>query len=309
MNPACGGEPCPACGDRPLRTARVHGHDQCVRCGCNVAPCCQPDMHSGDEPAPGLLRSAVLGHVPHGFTTRRGGVSSGVYGSLNFGSPGDLPQDQRDTAVNIRENYRRVLHAIGCGRRELVEVHQVHGSDVHVVRRGDKSHAGESDTRADAIVTDDPSRVVSVRTADCAPVLAASADGRVVAAIHAGWRGVLAGVVPAAVGVMRTLSQQPLAAAIGPCIGRDALEVDADIADRFRAAFAGHPEIVRPDAERPGKFWIDMPAALVVQLRRLGVSSVEVIARCTVTEPGEFFSHRAHARRTGRMAAVIGPVN
>lgn len=266
-------------------------------------------------PDPQLLRSSRLSCVPHAFTTRAGGVSAGVFASLNFGNPGDLPPERRDPMANIRENWRRVLDAIGAGGRELVEVHQVHGAVVHVVRRGERAHAGDHDTKADAIVTDDPSRVLAIRVADCAPVLIASLDGRVVAAVHAGWRGVVAGILPAAVHAMRGLAPEScrggLAAAIGPCIGVDAFEVGPEVVAEFERVFGAGTRHVRAAA---GSNWrVDLKGALAEQLADAGLSSdrIDVLTHCTYADADQFFSHRRATHEgtvTGRMAAVIGPV-
>ena len=150
-----------------------------------------------------VLRSPLLASagIPHAFSTRIGGISSGPFASLNFGNPADC--ENRDPPENIRENFRRLLDAAGCPGREVVEVHQVHGCGVHSITPGSPAHPGPSSTKADAMVTADPARVLAVRTADCCPVLLASPDGGHVAAAHAGWRGVVSGIVPATVGAIR----------------------------------------------------------------------------------------------------------
>lgn len=268
---------------------------------------------------PGLIRSQTLAHVPHAFTTRLGGVSSGPAGafeSLNFGNPGDLAPEHRDPMTNIRENWRLVMAALGTTNRELVEVHQVHGAAVHVVRRGERAHAGEHDTRADAIVTDDPGRLLAVRVADCAPVLIASSDGRVVAAVHAGWRGVVAGAASAAVRAMRDIAPGScdggLCAAIGPCIGADAFEVEPEVAAEFARVFGVNTPHVLPGTGDRSR--IDLKGALAGQLASCGVEprAIEVVPHCTYHDKRLFFSHRRASHEggggaaTGRMAAVIG---
>ncbi len=260
----------------------------------------------------GVIPSSVLAHVPHAFTTRLGGVSSGPFASLNFGNPGELTQADRDPLSNIRANYARVMGAIGCGGRELVEVHQVHGAVVHVVRAGGPAYPTPSDTRADAIVTDDPSRIVAVRIADCAPVLIASRDGRVVAAVHAGWRGVIAGVVGAAVAAMRTIGPESCAdgldAAVGPCISGAKFEVGPEVAAEFIRVFG--PDTAHVHRGHGDRFGADLKGAIGEQLRGAGVGTAEVLPHCTYSDSSLFFSHRrgAHERAvTGRHAAVIAP--
>lgn len=260
---------------------------------------------------PSLLASAALHRcgVRHAFTTRRGGVSTGIFDSLNFGNPGDLPQDQRDPPSNIAANLHRVLAALDLRERELIQVHQVHGDGVRTVVPGRPAHDGPHDTRADAIVTTDPRRVLAIRTADCAPVLIASRDGRAVAAVHAGWRGVIAGVTAAAVRAMRALAPEScasgLVAAIGPCIGPGAFEVGREVAAEFERAFGP----ATPHIRRGERLTVDLPAALREQLRAAGLAEadIDLPAHCTHERADLFFSHRRDRGRTGRMVAVIAP--
>ncbi|MDX2130770.1 MAG: polyphenol oxidase family protein [Planctomycetota bacterium] len=259
---------------------------------------------------PGVLRSERLAAraVPHAFTTRVGGVSAGVFASLNFGNPMDLAGEDRDPTSNIAENFRRVLVEVGAAGREVVQTYQVHGARAQVFRAGDPSRdagtQGALDFKADALVTDDPARVLAVRVADCAPVLLASEDGRVVAAVHAGWRGVVAGVASEAVRAMHALGATSIIGAIGPCIGPDEFEVGPEVLAEFRRVFG-------PDApvrERAGgKGDVDLKAALRTQLARAGVSELDVLPGCTAGEPARFFSHRRDKGVTGRMVGLVGP--
>lgn len=264
--------------------------------------------------------------VPHGFSTRAGGVSVATpaadFSSLNFGNPGDLVE-HRDPPANIARNFEILAAAIRAPGREIVQVHQVHGAAVHVVRRGAAAHATPSDTKADAIVTDDPTRLLAVRVADCCPILLSSADGRVVAAVHAGWRGVVcanqlasedaaalggSGVLAPTVLAMRALGASSLVAAIGPCISMEHFEVGSEVLGEFRAAFGAACEqrgLLR--AAPGGKGFIDLQGCLREQLLSLGVEKIDTLARCTVREPDLFFSHRRDKGRTGRMVGVIGP--
>ena len=242
-----------------------------------------------------LYRSPLLAAagVPHAFSTRIGGVSRPPFDALNLGRcPGGVQDDPR----NIEENYRRLMAAAGLTGRERLHVHQVHGTAVAVAGVGEPF---DVDQQADALVTDDPSRALSVRVADCLPVLLASADGRRVAAVHAGWRGVLGGAVPAAV---RAGGPFDLAA-VGPGIGFDAFEVGAEVVDLFREAFGEGPFLRAQGA----KGHIDLPAIVDRQLRDLGIARIDRTDRCTHRDAGEFFSHRRDGSPTGRGAAVIGP--
>jgi polyphenol oxidase len=238
--------------------------------------------------------------VPHAFSTRVGGVSPPPFDSLNLGNPSE--GDARDDWDRIRENYRRLQHAIGWAGRERVWVHQVHGRDVAPARRGDGEF--RSGCRADAIVGDDPQRLLAVRVADCVPVLVADDDGRTVAAIHAGWRGVVAGVVTNAVAKFH--DARHLVAAIGPCIGMEAFEVGPEVL----AAFQGLLGFGAPIERRTGgKGQVDLREAVRLQLVREGVAPdrIDTTDRCTHRDAGEFFSHRRDRGVTGRMAAVIAP--
>ncbi len=165
-----------------------------------------------------FYRSARLADagVPHAFSTRVGGISPPPFNSMNLGNPNGC--GIQDDYGRIWANYRTLQAAVGCGGRELFRVHQVHGA---VVARAVAGEPFDVSTKADAIISDDPSRVVSVRVADCVPVLLSTPDGRVVAAVHAGWRGVVSEVVPAALAQLRRLAQGgaisgAVIAAIGP---------------------------------------------------------------------------------------------
>jgi YfiH family protein len=237
--------------------------------------------------------------VPHAFSTRIGGISSEPFNSLNLGNPQGATR--QDELQRIEENYHRLQLAIGLNGRERCWVHQVHAGDVVTVRRG---HAFTSGAKADALVSDDPARPISVRVADCVPVLLTAADGSVVGAVHAGWRGVIARVLPHAIGVMSRITAAPLLAAIGPCIGFEHFEVGPEVLDEFRKAFANDAP-VRADANGKGR--VDLRAALMKQLTDSGISldRVDSADLCTVRDAAEFFSHRRDQGITGRMAAII----
>lgn len=242
--------------------------------------------------------------VPAAFSTRAGGTSAGLFESLNFGNPGDLVGDRRDPLSNIRENLRRLAAALGAEGRTIREVHQVHGTAVVTVRPGESWPA--HDPKADALVTDDPALLLAVRVADCAPVLITSRDGRVVAAVHAGWRGAVGHIATRAVEAIRALGATDLLAAVGPCIGPDAFEVGPEVVAAFREAF-GPAAAVRPHPTVAEKGLLDLPESLRRELLAAGVAEVHLTGLCTVSRPDLFFSHRRDAGLTGRMVGVIGP--
>jgi len=241
-----------------------------------------------------LLESAGIAHA---FSTRLGGVSAAPFDSLNLGNPSGAVQDG---AANIAENYRRLQAAIDAAELPRCWVHQVHGAEVHELRPGRSFASG---VYGDALVGDDPARLLCVRVADCVPVLLASDDGRAVAAVHAGWRGIVAGVVAAAVERLRALApSRRLLAAIGPCIGQEAFEVGPEVSAQFT-------RILGSRAPLAGKR-VDLRAAVRLQLADAGVAGdhIDGTDRCTSRDREEFFSHRRERGVTGRMAAIIAPV-
>ena len=248
-----------------------------------------------------LLRAAG---VRHAFSTRIGGASDGVFASLNLGNPSGC--ELQDAGERIEENYQRLQATIGCAAMERCRANQVHGAGVLHLRTGEPFENGR---KADAIVSDDPARLAAVRVADCVPVLLATRDGRLVAAVHAGWRGVIAGVVAKAVAEMSDRSRarsRDILAAVGPCIGMDAFEVGGEVIAEFERVFESAAPIRRRD---DGKGYVDLRRAVRQQLMNMGLpdESIDVSDRCTFRDADEFYSHRRDNGVTGRMAALIAP--
>lgn len=244
--------------------------------------------------------------IRHAFSTRIGGVSKKPFDSLNLGNPNGC--EIQDSVENIRRNYRLLFSAAGCERCEHAYLHQVHGATVVRVVRG-RPH--DNNLKGDALVGDDPARVMSVRVADCVPVLLGSDDGRIVAAVHAGWRGVVAGVVMAAIDEMnrwRDLPASRILAAIGPSISFDSFEVGPEVLSEFENAFGADAPIRR---RSDGKGYVNLRESLHRQLISAGVPSEQIDStdRCTHGHVEEFFSHRRDKATAGRMAAVISPRN
>jgi YfiH family protein len=233
-------------------------------------------------------------NIPHCFSTRIGGISPAPFDSLNLGNPSGT--EIVDEYERIYENYRKLQRAIGRPNHERIWVHQVHGGDV--MRAPCPSGA-----KADALVCDDPSKLIAVRVADCVPILLSSNDGKIVAAIHSGWRGVIAGVVRNAIEAMR-IPPADILAAIGPCIGFDAFEVGGEVLDAFTQTFGDNAPIKRRD---DGKGYVDLRRAVEVQLQQAGIplQQIDTTDRCTHRDADEFFSHRRDRGITGRMAAMI----
>ena len=254
--------------------------------------------------------------VPHAFSTRIGGTSPPPFDSLNLGNPSGC--DVQDDYPRIYENYASLQETVGLGGRTRCWVHQVHGGEVALIER---DRPFESGIKADAMVSNDPTRILSVRTADCVPVLMSTADGRCVGAIHAGWRGVVAGVVPKALqsltarNALAPSAGTPgrscdegldLFAAIGPCIGLEHFEVGPEVLDQFERVFDVRAPLRRRD---DGKGHVDLREAVRLQLLAAGVGEdrIDTTDRCSFRDREEFFSHRRDNGMTGRMAALISP--
>ncbi len=241
---------------------------------------------------PESLRSAALS-CPHGFFTRRGGVSVGPYASLNCSlSGGDAPEA-------VRENRARAARHLGAEPASLVGLTQVHGIDVAAVDTPWPPGAG---LRADAMVTNRPGVALGIITADCAPVLLQDCWAGVVGAVHAGWRGAVAGVLEATVAAMVRLGARPasVTAAIGPCIRQPSYEVGPDLRDAVLAHDGGNSRFFAAGG-RPDRWLFDLPG--FCRMRLGGVGQVEVIDADTLADPERFFSHR---RRTLAGGGPIG---
>ena len=222
--------------------------------------------------------------VRHGFFTRQGGVSSGLYASLNCG-PGS-----RDDAANVTENRARVAKLLGAKPGGLVTVFQKHSADAVIAK---KPWSPDKTPEADAIVTAKPGLAIGVLTADCAPVLFCDGAARVIGAAHAGWRGALSGVVEATVEAMRTLGARPerITAVIGPAISQKAYEVGSDFVERFVAEEPESSAFFITD-EGSGEPHFDLPAYVGERLARAGVGAIADLGLCTYCEETRLFSYR-----------------
>jgi YfiH family protein len=227
---------------------------------------------------------AELDGIKHRFFTRRGGVSSGLYSSLNCGYGSADPPD------NVRENRRRAASQFALAEPELLTLHQIHSTEVLTV--GAERWTSPGAPRADGLVTDRPGVALGVLAADCAPVLMADPQARVIGAAHAGWKGALAGVVDGTIAAMERLGarRERLSAVIGPCIGRDSYEVGPEFPARFLAQDEANAAFFRP-AARAGHSLFDLAGYL---LRRLALDGVSATATGHDTLAGEqkFFSYR-----------------
>jgi YfiH family protein len=222
--------------------------------------------------------------IRHGFFTRDGGVSGGIFASLNcgFGSG--------DDESKVAENRRRVAQALGQSPDRLVTSYQFHSAEAVAVERPWRR---DDRPRADAMATRTPGIALGILTADCAPVLFADPTARVIGAAHAGWRGALGGVLEATVRAMVTLgaARERIAACIGPCIGRASYEVGPEFPAPFLAEDSANAAFFVA-APRAGHFLFDLAGYAARRLERLGIARIARTGGDTAAEPDRFFSYR-----------------
>lgn len=235
--------------------------------------------------APPAWTAGVLAGVKHAFFGRQGGVSTGIYTSLNAGT------GSNDDPAHARENRTRIAAAFGAPVDNLLGVHQVHSPAAVFVEapwRGERPHA-------DALVTKTPGFILSVLSADCTPVLFADRDAGVIAAAHAGWKGALGGVLANTVALMREHGARHITAAIGPCIHQTSYEVGPEFEARFTQEDPGFARFFIPGAGDRRHF--DLPGFCASRLEDLGVGQVEVLNLDTCAQADTLFSHRRSVLR------------
>jgi len=245
-----------------------------------------------------IITAEVLGPVRHGFFTRRGGASSGIFAGLNCG------QGSSDLSEAVLINRTRAAEAMGVTSDRLATLNQVHSASVVTL-------TGMPTTprpQADAMVTATPGLALAVLTADCQPVLLADARAGVVGAAHAGWRGLLDGILEATIEAMEALGARrgDIRAAIGPSISQTSYEVGPEFLDRFRDA---DPEALRYFANgHPSRYLFDLPGYGLRRLREAGVEAAWT-GHCTYSDPGRFYSYRRSLHRSeadyGRLISMI----
>lgn len=246
-----------------------------------------------------ILTAPELAPARHGFFTRKGGASSGVFAGLNCGA------GSSDQAEAVALNRARVAEALGVAPEALVGAHQVHSPDVVTV-----TDLPLAPQRADALVTATPGVVLTVLTADCQPVLFLDPEARVVGAAHAGWKGALGGVTDAAIAAMeaRGARRGRIVAAVGPCIAQPSYEVDTAFAARFAAADPANARFFRPG--KPGHAQFDLEGYVAARLEAAGVAAVDRLTLDTCADEARFFSYRRASLRAepsyGRQISLIG---
>ncbi|MCA1749849.1 MAG: peptidoglycan editing factor PgeF [Parasphingopyxis sp.] len=246
-----------------------------------------------------IIRAAALDGVSHGFLGRTGGVSQGIYASLDV-SPGN-GDDPQATA----ENRKLAIEAATPGA-ELSLVHQIHSPDAVIVT---KPLALDRRPEADGMATDRPGIALGILTADCAPVLLADSEAGVIGAAHAGWKGAMTGIVRSTVEKMEDLGAERsrIAAAVGPCIGRGSYEVDDDFRKRFETIEPENEKFFRAGA--PGHHYFDLEAYVAAWLDFLGIETAEIVGLDTYANEDRFFSYRRATHKGepdyGRQLSVI----
>jgi len=245
-----------------------------------------------------ILTSDHLPPQHHGFFTRRGGASSGVFDGLNCGHGSS---DQREA---VAVNRRRVAEAMKVAADALISVHQTHSADVVTV-----TEPLINKPQADAMVTATPGLALSILTADCQPVLFYDSEAGVIGAAHAGWRGALDGVLEATLDAMETLgaNRATIAAVIGPTISQKAYEVGPEFFDTF---MIDNPDNARFFANGTSdRMLFDLPGFGLHRLRRAGVGQADWIGHCTYSDAARFYSYRrtTHAKEAdyGRLISTI----
>lgn len=248
------------------------------------------------------VESAALAKLPgirHAFFTREGGVSEGIYASLNGGI------GSNDDYARVQENRRRMAQALGANH--LITCYQIHSADVVVAG---KAWSREDAARADGIVTRTAGLAVGASSADCGPLLFADTNARIVAAAHAGWKGALGGIAEATVAKMEELgaSRKNIVAAIGPLIRQHSYEVGPEFVARFREADPSYARFFAASA-KAGHAMFDLAGLIRLRLERAGVGEIEDLGLDTYADEDRFFSYRRTTHRGepdyGRQIAAI----
>lgn len=245
---------------------------------------------------------AQMDGIRHGFFTRNGGVSDGIYATLNVGEGSD------DVAENVQENRRRVAAAMDVPVENLLTLYQVHSARVLTV---DKPFAAGEKPEADGMVTATPNLALGILTADCAPVLLADPVAGVIGACHAGWKGAFQNIMRETIEAMEALgaTRENITAAIGPCIGQESYEVSHDFYNMFMAEEAANALFFEKSTEKAGHHHFDLAVYVRHALERCGIAASNLLAKDTCSAENAFFSNRRRNLRGeadyGRQVSVI----
>jgi YfiH family protein len=239
-----------------------------------------------------MLQAKSLGQlegVRHSFFTRDGGVSAGIYSSLNGGV------GSKDDVQSVAENRARMARALDVAPDHLLGCYQIHSPEVVVA---DRPWTPAHRPKADAIVTKVPGLAIGVSTADCGPLLFADENAGVIGAAHAGWRGAFTGVIEATVAAMEKLGadRSRISAALGPLIRQQNYEVSQSFVDEFRRADESHARFFKP-ASRDGHAMFDLPAFVAKRIAQSGIGRFEDLQLCTYADEERFYSYRRSVHR------------
>ena len=251
-----------------------------------------------------IIESDTLSALPgitHGFGTREGGVSSGIYSSLNCGAGS---KDDRD---NVTRNRERLAARLGASPQSLITPYQIHSADAVAV---DEPWALGEAPKADGVVTCKPNLAIAISTADCVPVLFADSQAKVVGAAHAGWQGALSGVLEATIKQMEHLGAQrsQICASIGPAISQSAYEVGEEFEARFLEQNSENARFFSREHDE-SRSYFDLTGYVAARLQKARINLVENMRHCTYLDETRFFSYRRSCHRDepdyGRQISAI----
>ena len=250
-----------------------------------------------------IVKSSIITY-PHGFSTKIGGVSEGIFDSLNLG------MNRGDDEEKVKENYKRFLASCGIDTEKFVCGKQVHGNEVMMVYPEDAREPYGYDTlfEADGYVTNHPGVPLAVFTADCIPLLLADENNSVIASVHCGWRSTVADIEKAAIDKMLILGAEidTIKACIGPAIGKCCFEVGGEVIAEVEKLLAGSTYGLYEKKEN-GKYMLDLKEALKRRLLQIGLleCNIEIIDDCTMCNPEKYWSHRFTNGERGSQASII----
>jgi len=248
-----------------------------------------------DQPVTMTSKSLDLDGVAHGFFTRLGGVSEGIYAGLNIGI------GSADDPEAVQQNRARAADTLGVPADGLLSLYQVHGD---VVETADGAFAPGNRPKADGMVSATPGLALGIATADCAPVLFADAKAGVVGACHAGWKGAFIGIVEATVAAMERAGARrgDIRGVLGPCIHQASYEVGSEFRDRFIEESGDLGRFFVP-SDRDGHYQFDLPGFVLFRLEQAAIGAVDHVSADTYADPARFYSYRRATHRDERNAA------
>ena len=251
-----------------------------------------------------IIKSRLI-HFPHGFSTRKGGISNGIYESLNLG------MTRGDNVMHVKRNWQIFLSECGIGTWDFVCGKQVHGNNVHIATHENAGPAYGHDhpIEADGFVTSEPGVPLAIFSTDCVPILLADETNGVCGAVHCGWRSTVADIEKVAIDKMVSLGANPgnIRAAIGPAIGKCCFEVGEEVVDGILNLVGRNRSDLYTNSKNAGKYMLDLPDAVKARLIMLGIapSYIETIYECTMCNPGMYWSHRYTGGKCGSQASII----